>query len=79
MQVFNILQYELINCPDDSNNEATETQAMRYKYVAQSELHKISMRPRLVPYNDMIGWALENIDILTRRICNSQKVAFGSF
>jgi hypothetical protein len=78
-QVFDILQYELINCPDDSGDEVTETQATRYKYVAQSELHKIATRPRLMPYNDMIGWALENVDISTRSICNSQKVAVGSF
>jgi hypothetical protein len=78
-QVFDILQYELINCPDDLGDEATETQATRYKYVAQSELHKIATRPRLMPYNDMIGWALENVDISTRSICNSQRVAVGSF
>jgi hypothetical protein len=78
-QVFDILQYELINCPDDSDDEETETQATRYKYVAQSELHKIAMRPRLMPYNDMIGWVLENVDLSTRSICNSQRVAVGSF
>jgi hypothetical protein len=30
-------------------------------------------------YNDMVGLALENIDISTRSICNSQKVVVGSF
>jgi hypothetical protein len=37
------------------------------------------MRPRLLPYNDMIGWALENVDLPTRTIFNSQKVVVGSF
>jgi hypothetical protein len=78
-QVFNILQYELVNCPDDSGDDETEDLATKYKIVAQSELHKIAMRPRLFPYNDMIGWALENVDIPTRTIFNSQKVAVGSF
>jgi hypothetical protein len=55
MQVFDILQYELINFPDDLGDEVTETQDMRFKYVSQSELHKIAVRPRLVPYNDMIS------------------------
>jgi hypothetical protein len=32
-----------------------------------------------MPYNDMIGWALENVDIQTRSIYNSQKVVVGSF
>jgi hypothetical protein len=35
--------------------------------------------PRLLPYNDMISWALENIDILTMTIFNLKKVAVGSF
>jgi hypothetical protein len=79
MQVFDILQYELINYPDDLGDEVTETQDTKYKYVSQSELHKISVRPRLVIYNDMIGWALQNVDISTRSIRNSQKVVVGSF
>jgi hypothetical protein len=79
MQVFNILQYELVNCLDDSGDEETETMATKYKNVAQLELHKTTRRPRLLPYNDMVGWALENVDILTRTIFNSQNVAIGSF
>jgi hypothetical protein len=30
-------------------------------------------------YNDMIGWALENIDIQTRSITDHQKVGVGTF
>jgi hypothetical protein len=78
-QVFNILQYELVNCPDNSSDNEKEDLATKYKIVSQSELHKIATRPRLFPYNDMIGWALENVDIPTRTIFNSQKVAVGSF
>jgi uncharacterized protein YllA (UPF0747 family) len=62
-QVFDILQHELINCLEESGYEVTETQATKLKYIAQSELHKIAARPRLMPYNDMIGWALENINV----------------
>ena len=78
-QVFNILQYELVNFLDDSGDEETDTLDTKYKIVAQSELHKIATRPRLLPYSDMIGWALKNIDIPTRTIFNSQKVVVGSF
>jgi hypothetical protein len=73
-QVCDILQYELINCPEESDYEGTETQATKLKYVAQSELHKIATRPRLMSYNDMIGWALENVDVSTRTIHNSQNL-----
>jgi hypothetical protein len=78
-QVFNILQYELVNCPDDSSDNEKEDLSTKYKIVAQSELHKVATRPRLFPYNDMVGWALDHVDIPTRTIFNSQKVAIGSF
>jgi len=32
-----------------------------------------------MPYNDMIGWALENVDISTKSINNSQKVDVRAF
>jgi hypothetical protein len=79
MQVFDILQYKLINYPDDLGEEVTKTQATRYKNVAQSELHKIATQPRIMPYNDMIGWVMENIELSIRSIYNSKKVVVGSF
>jgi hypothetical protein len=68
-----------LNCQDDSSDEETKTLATKYKIIAQSELLKISTRPRLLPYNDMTSWVLENVDIPTRTIFNSQKVIVGSF
>jgi hypothetical protein len=53
--VSDILQHELINCPEDSSNEVTETHEMKLRNIAQSELHKIAAHSRLIPYNDMIG------------------------
>jgi hypothetical protein len=41
-QVCDILQYELNNCPEESDDEGTETQETKLKYIAQSELHKIA-------------------------------------
>jgi hypothetical protein len=32
-----------------------------------------------MPYNDMISWALENVDVSTRTINNSEKVVVGYF
>jgi hypothetical protein len=78
-QVFDILQHELINYLEDSGNEVSETHATKLRDISQSELHKIVARLRLMLYNDMIGWALENVDISTRSIYNSQKVDVGSF
>jgi hypothetical protein len=32
-----------------------------------------------MPYNNMISWALEHVDIQTKSIVNHQKVSVGSF
>jgi hypothetical protein len=77
--VFDILEHKLINCQEDFSNEVNDTHEAKLKHIAQLELHKIAARPRLMLYNDMIGWALENVKIQTRSIYNSQRVVVGSF
>jgi hypothetical protein len=79
IQVFKILEHELINCPEDSGDEVSETHAAKIGDISQSKLHKIVGQPRLILYNDMIGWAMGNINIQTRSIFNSQNVVVGSF
>jgi hypothetical protein len=79
MHVFNNLQYELVKCPDDSRNNEKEYLSTKYKIISQSEMHKETTRPRLLPFNDMIGWVLDHVDIPTITIFNSQKVVVGSF
>jgi hypothetical protein len=78
-QVFEILEREIINCPEDSNEEEDDSFAANLRHIAQSELHKIAARPRLMPYNDMISWALEHVDVQTRSIINHQHVSIISF
>jgi hypothetical protein len=78
-QVFNILQYELINCPDDSSDNEKDDLYIKYKVVAQSEMQKVATRPRLFPYCDMVKWALDHVDVPTRTIFNAQKVVVGTF
>jgi hypothetical protein len=69
----------LVNWSNDSSDNEKEDLSTKYKIVAQSELHKIATRPRLLPYNDKFGWVLDPLDIPTRTIFNSQKVAIGNF
>jgi hypothetical protein len=54
--VFNILQYELVNFPHDSSNNENEDLSTKYKTISQLEMHKVETRPSLLPYNDMIKW-----------------------
>jgi hypothetical protein len=42
-------------------------------------MHKIVGRPQILPYLDMIRWALDHVDIPTRTIISEQKVMIGTF
>jgi hypothetical protein len=42
-------------------------------------MHKIATRPWLLPYYDMIRWALDHVDILTRIIISEHKVMVETF
>jgi hypothetical protein len=69
-QVFNILERGIINCFEDSVEEEGDTYTAKIRHISKLELHKIAVRLRLMPYNDMISWALEHVDIQTRSIIN---------
>jgi hypothetical protein len=70
-QISDLLEYEFENAHPDSENH--------FRDIAESELHKIVARPRLVAYTDMISWALDKVDIPTRSILNEQGAIVGSF
>jgi len=77
-RVYDALEHEIINFPNDSDEEDNDSFTTTLRHVAQSELHKIVVWPRIIPY-DMISWALEHVDIQTRSIINHQQVIVGSF
>jgi hypothetical protein len=68
-----------VNCSDDSSDNEKDDLATKYKIIIQAEMHKIVARPGLLPYYDMIRWALDHVDILTRTIINEQKVTDWDF
>jgi hypothetical protein len=70
-QYFETLDYEINNFPNDSENKLWD--------IVESKHHKVSTRPRIMTYNDMISWALERTDMQTRSILDSQGVVIGSF
>jgi hypothetical protein len=53
--VLEVLEHEIIKFPEDYGDEVDDTHKAKLKYIAQSELHKITVRPRLMLYNDMIS------------------------
>jgi hypothetical protein len=42
-------------------------------------MHRVAARSRLLPYYDMVRWALDHVDIPTRTIMNEQRVTIGTF
>jgi hypothetical protein len=78
-QVYEILEQENSLYSDDSSGGEDESTTNNLRQVAKSELHKVAAWPKLMPYTDMISWALEHVDILTRTIHNHQKTIFDSF
>jgi hypothetical protein len=47
--------------------------------IAETALHKVVARLRLVSYTDMVAWALDKVDVPTRSILNEQGAVIGSF
>jgi hypothetical protein len=78
--VSDILQSELVNYSDsDDNDNEKDDLNTKYKIVVQSGMHLVATRPRLLPYYDMIRWALDHIDLPTRTIINDQRTTVGTF
>jgi hypothetical protein len=77
--VSDILQAELVDYSDDSDDNERDHLTTKYKIVVQSRMHRVAARPRLLPYYDMVRWALDHVDIPTRTIMNKQRVTVGTF
>jgi hypothetical protein len=68
--ISDVLQAELVDYSDDSSDNEKDDITTKYKIVIQSGMHKVAARPRLLPYYDMVRWALDHVDIPTRTIMN---------
>jgi hypothetical protein len=69
----------LVYYSDDSSDNEKYDLTTKYKIIIQSGMHKVAAKPRLLPYYDMVRWALYHVDIPTRTIINEQKVTIGTF
>jgi hypothetical protein len=77
--IYEVLQSELVDVSDDCSENEKDDLITKYKIVVQAQMHKVAARPRLLPYYDMIRWALDHVDIPTRTIVNEQRVTIGTF
>ena len=66
--VSEVLQSDVVNCSNDSSDNEKDDMTTKYKVIVQADMHKVAVRPCLLPYYDMIQWALDHVDIPTRTI-----------
>jgi hypothetical protein len=78
-QVYEILEEEKSIVFNDESEEEYVLNIKNLKEVTQSELHKVSSQPKLLPYTNMIHLDLEHVVIPTKTIYNHQRTIFGSF
>jgi hypothetical protein len=52
--VSDILQSELVDYSDDSDDNERDDITTKYKIVVQSGMHRVAARPRLLSYYDMV-------------------------
>jgi hypothetical protein len=78
--VLDVLQFELVSYSDSNDNDNVKVNLnTKYKTVVQSGMHLVATRPRLLPYYDMIRWALDHIDLPTRTIISDRWNTVGTF
>jgi hypothetical protein len=80
--ISNILKAGLVNCSDSDDDNldiVKDDMNTRYKTIVQSGMHLVATRPRLLPYYDMIRWALDHVDLPTRTIVNDRQDRIGTF
>lgn len=57
---------------------ASSFEASNYE-AASSFLHRITSRPNILHYTNMVKWIIENINITNRTFLTSRKTVIGSF
>lgn len=61
-----------------TTDDASSSEASNYE-AANSFLHWIAARSKILPYIDMVKWIIENINIANRTFLTSIKIVIESF
>ena len=77
--VIEVLKHEIINFPEVFVNEDGHSYTSKLRHITHLELYKIEAQLRIMPYNDIISWDLEHINIHTKSIINHDQVVVVSF
>jgi hypothetical protein len=81
IRVKNCMEWsEIYNFIEDGNfTDEYESDADDFEDVKRSILHKITSRPTILPYYDMVQWIISHTDISTCTIVNYSRQVIGSF
>jgi len=77
---YNLIEAEgpnvtVVQATADSTRKSDAT----LKDLADSFLHRIAAREQILPYTDVVRWAIEEIPITNRTFCTIDGRIFGSF
>jgi len=62
-----------------AKTDSVKPSGVQFKDSSYSFLHRIGARAKMLPYNDMIRWVVENLSIEDRQFKNSRMELMGSF
>ena len=62
-----------------ATTDSIKPSGVQFKDASCSFLHRIGAREKILPYNDMIRWVVENLTIEDRQFRNSRMELMGSF
>lgn len=77
---YNLLEAEEPQVTEiEATADSTRKSGCNLKYLADSFLHIIAAREQILPYTDVVRWAIEHIPITDMTFCTVDGTIFGSF
>ena len=82
--VYNLLESEnpkvtiaKVSVPDEDNSDSDSE--ITERTLANSFLHRIAAREKIIPYYDVIRWVINSVEIKDRMFISASGASFGSF
>lgn len=64
---------------EEVTTDATDQTKKTLSDLASSFLHRITTRAKVLPYNDLVGWVIESINITYKAFFTADGWMFGTF
>jgi len=78
--IYNLIEAEeRVEVSKEATANSTNKSEASLKYLADSYLHRIATREKILPYTDVVRWVVEEIPVSNRMFCTVDGRIFGSF